>query len=427
MATTISNTQTKDKLMLSPDRGERSLVSGEDFRRFASLIGEYYHSDSLDDSQIHSVMEYSYSLTDSIANGFGGHPFTINSQYTDELELIADGHIKKDGTLSAKSQDANRLFALGVYAYIEQHVHVDDSENATLKRLEEGYFSTSPNIISYVGGIGEQISVLAFAERSKAGRRLSSNTRGEIIYTGCLYDDYEDGLVAELKRGYDNQRSLPARISYINTVERLSNEAIGDGEWTEPFTLGGRELCGLVRDDETQHPLVRIMADQYEYSIAATYASEYIFYDDYEPSYQELAETDAQRRSETVAEQGTIHDKYPRASQSLYLEQVASNAAIGLDGGIVDTLFLDSGREINIAAPDELSVEDATLVSVLYKPSVRAEVEEQLGLSLGQLKFEEQHQLLRYMANTDELSYKRLCTRLSQMEKQERVEFAKVF
>lgn len=373
-----------------------------------TIVDESFHGQLLSPVQKKSIVEYAMQRCLEVTAGDSERRITLMLRETENRVLeIAEGAVRYDRRISPIQAEANKLFAMGVFAYLETVDLEAEDASSIYKSVGESFFFMSPNITNYVGGINSQIELLAFAQRSPLGRRIADRAEGEIVYHGAFSEDAGQILID----GLQNQPNLSGQIGYLNTINHLARQSLYSGEWAEPFYHAVLQANQFV-DESNAHYLLKVASDQFAYETDMAYSEEKIFYDDYSASDEELApyirEADERREQEEAA----LRIRFPHIPDWQQPVLVASDACIGLDKGVVDSVYMEGGVVVPIAAAmseGAITSEQAAMLGTLYGGAVRPEISDQLGVPLTELVFQEQLRLLEFMSQTNNECYHKLC------------------
>lgn len=369
-----------------------------------TIVGESFRSESLSPDQYRKIVEYAIEITSDIAtNGAKGFEAFIESQK--RVQELSDDGPREDNRITPIQAEGNRLFAMSVFAYLENLDVDSEDDKRAFRNIGEGFFFVSPNITNYVGGINRQIELLAFAQRSPFGRRMSDRVDGEIIYHGAFSENVDQVFIS----GLDGQPSLEAKIAYLGTINRLARHSL-DQSWSEPFYRAVLEVNRYV-DETDQHPMLKVTSDEFAYETDMAYTQSRVFYDDYSATDDELAPFIAEAEERQRQEEAALRVEYPLLPDWQRPVRVANDACAGMDRGVIDSLYTRDGSVVPISgAMDGSSItrEQAALLGTLYHDSIRRDVGDQLGIKLTELALGEQLRLLEYMSATNTIDFRRL-------------------
>lgn len=389
-------------------RPNEELVGEPNVRMAEAIVCESFQGEFLSAEQKKCIIDYAMQRCGEIVADDGDrNNFQVLHDTEEKVQEIAEGTSEGGRRISPIRAEANKLFAMGVFAYLETLDPKSDIASTAYGRIEEGLFAISPNITNYVGGINRQIELLAFAQRSPLGRRMAGRAEGEIIYHGAFSEDTGRVFI----EGLQTQPNLSGQIAYLNTLNRLARQSLYSGDWAEPFYHAVLQANRFVDESDT-HYLLKVASDVFAYETDMMYSEEKVFYDDYSATDEEMAvyirEADERRGREEAA----LRVRFPHIPDWQRPVLVASDACIGLDRGMVDSIYMADGVVIPIAgAMDQgvISKEQAMMLGTLYDSAVRPEIGDQLGISLTDISFQEQLRLLEFMSGTSNERYHKLC------------------
>lgn len=391
---------------------ERDTERGPVIAELKKSIADYYKPININADQYDAAIQIAYDTCRRIGAGKWLNEFSEIKEHDTSLRVMLGGNL--DGSyITSELAEANKAFAYGLYAYLEKVEKTDmaEAEKVTFARnIYKALLSTSPCVVSYLGGTVQQIEIMAFAERSELGRQLTKSIKGDIIYE-CSFDQNVD---ATLSDGYKEQPSTVAQLAYVRTLEQLASEAVYSG-YADHFVNTTRVFFRHVAQDPLSHPLVGIIANQADAAVGRECQGEDIFYDEYEANLEKIQSIQESRQIEPVDQQEDLHSAFPNLPSNRQGRLVARDAVASYNSNVVEAVYTSDGRLMSLVRPEEngsLTREDSDLLRVMYQPAVRTKLEDQFGVKLVDINFDAQVKLLHFMATADKEVYERLSREL---------------
>lgn len=283
------------------------------------------------------------------------------------LAQITDN--QPDDRMAPSHMQAMKYFSGTLLESIRSKEIIEDDPESARKiagMVQSIYLSTAPNITSYAGGLKDRLELVSYAHRSPLSEAVLANITGDIIYK------YANGsgrtVLAEAIA--DPNKTPIAQLEIIDALSRLAHQApSGSGAWATPFTKEvSVALDNVAGGQGDSSPFVRLAAAAKGAEVRSGWGEEKLAESnrEWQKQKQQFADTDLVEREEE-------------------------------------------------------------LLRVIYDPSMRALVEQQLSVDLEQLSPEAQLRLVTFMTEADTQRYERLVGVLQKTETSSRQQLAEAF
>jgi len=325
-----------------------------------------------------------------------------------------------DGRLLTQAHmEADRLFCATILATINKTQRELGEESATnlAHFTREQYFASSPNISSYVGGVGNQIEILSLASRGSVSRGIIAYAvRGGIVLNNAF------GSGNYLVDVFDSKGSVE-QINLLNIEANLAKSALAKGDWAQPFVGKARSAFEQIVFDEEISPLVRIVAVEKMDSISGHDAVAPMAFGEEPISPQESMVLRKQEESyqKMLQDQALLHSEYPDFNGDDFLTLIAPGVCASGRGGKLDVMSDKYGKKANILdwqSDNEFGIaeDDMFLIQVMHEPGTKSTVEFALRDKLVDIPLETQLRFVRFMAEADTERYDRLVARMARFD-----------
>jgi hypothetical protein len=350
------------------------------------------------------------------------HVFEVAGGLGEILDEIANNN--EPGIITQAAAEARKLFNATVFDEITKLEQADpeaakDKAWSAYRKL----YGMSPSIISYVGGFGAQLELLAIAEQGDAtGKVFARDLIDEMVYD---YSFSDSKIIEKAILG----KAPIEQIRTFNVLQILADSSDSDS-WTRDLykNIAG-SLERLIEDSATT-PFVRLSAQSLLEEITKEQSAEWGYLEDLPLEEQSrLIAKDRQFREEERQFQDILHQAFPEAPEKAKLKEISADAVAYSTGLGVKTIYLTGGGTIDLTRDDDSgwSKDEKYLIKSMNNSAVREQAEAELGISMNQLTLEEQRRLLHFMIESDDQQYARLVEQMQHAPEDKRIILANSF
>lgn len=318
------------------------------------------------------------------------------------------------GRITPKLEQARKLVCASLLD------EMDSNTRARNQQIYDSFFSFSPGLSSYCGGLSDSLELLTIAERAGPNPN-TDNTSEEIILESSFAKENDFEEVLKESTPIQQLRFLPI---YNNLALRCDTSGYSSRALNKITTA----LNTAINDEQTK-PLIRLMASAVDDNIKQFHNSDWIEINEDSPEYQE----DISRREAWKKEQSKLHKDYPSLPNHQILSIIAPNtAAVMGDDGNITQISNKNGDELSLLScpPDNkfnLDRNAAFLLSAAHNPGVEQVISDKIGLDLSEIPLDAQVHLLKFMTEADSGRFDKLCNTLNQTDEKLRLKLAKNF
>lgn len=374
----------------------------------------YLTINKLSELEIEQILDFASteSAAESYKNKFAYQDFLERSL----SEIIGE---ESSGSVSPKEAEARKLFSASLF----ETINVADSPEKTWQVYEK-FFSLSPNISSYVGGLSGTLELLSIAERSDKNP-CARELCGEIIYNESFGE----------RNGFQELLSEQSPIKQAQLMPIIFNVAgqCHPDDWSAPVLGKASEAFYALEDSSETTPFVKILARSLNQKIDETINAEWIDIDPNDSQYAELIADSEQKHKVYLAEQAELHRMFPSLPSEQSIIKVAPGVVASVNQSArVNTIADANGRQMSLLSYEKdndfgIDQDAAYLIGMAHNQDIKALIDEELGIDLADIEFDAQVQLLKYMTEAEGDRYDKLRQSLNTVSDKLKIKLANGF
>ena len=337
-----------------------------------------------------------------------------------EIAITAnESNAWRNHEVPTKLSEARKVFC----ASLLHHFNASDLDQREL--IRSTFFASSPDSTSYCGGLTGSLELLDIADRIEGYNPCSSNITGEIIYDYSFsnYNAFEDTLL----------QSSPVKQAQLLPI---INNILGHCN-PDDYSRGALhkiiDSYKSLYDSPYSTPFIKILSGSFYDKALKELNTEWVEIDLADPYYQDLIEKDKERRRRAILEQTALHHDFPSLPKEATLRKIAPNIAASVSSSNRLNLIADKHHTpvslLNYSddSIQNISQEDALLLSSAHNPYIKNAVDTSLSLDLADISLPSQIQLLKFMTEAGSDRFDRLSNTLSNIDEKLRLKLAENF
>ena len=401
----------------SPMERDRKILEGET----AQDILPYLTISELSNHETAQTIQLADNAINTIFNSNTPHdPFFFLNTIDMEIAITAnESNAWRNHEVPTKLSEARKVFC----ASLLHHFNASDLDQREL--IRSTFFASSPDSTSYCGGLTDSLELLDIADRIEGYNPCSSNITGEIIYDYSFsnYNAFEDTLL----------QSSPVKQAQLLPI---INNILGHCN-PDDYSRGALhkiiDSYKSLYDSPYSTPFIKILSGSFYDKALKELNTEWVEIDLADPYYQDLIEKDKERRRRAILEQTALHHDFPSLPKEATLRKIAPNIAASVSSSNRLNLIADKHHTpvslLNYSddSIQNISQEDALLLSSAHNPYIKNAVDTSLSLDLADISLPSQIQLLKFMTEAGSDRFDRLSNTLSNIDEKLRLKLAENF
>ena len=332
-------------------------------------------------------------------------------------DRIADyiGELEMGRSISRKHGEARKLFCASL-------LNNTRKKPESVRGVYNNFFSYSPNLACYCGGLGDRLELLGISETLNTPL-FANNIAGEIIYAYSQYDDpneFEDMLK---NAPNETKLQLLPMMYYLTCFCDVDS-------WNHRIISKVGKAIESLEHEKNMPPLVKVVAKKFHYKIIDDINAIIVDLDD--PKYADAINKYKKEQEYDAEQQKNLHKEFTDLPNNKRIARIAPGIAATFGYFSLEMVSDKNGNHASLnryetAKEFGVSQKSSALLKMAHDPDIKEIINGYLKLNLSDVSLSAQIQLLKFMSDAGGQRFNKLCSTMGKVDEKLRLRLAEGF